>query len=139
MFSNSQIWFFICCRKKKIQWKLIVPSDMADSFGNEFCWSWEGTFSRNSQGSSLLFAAALSIKVIIVIKYFLLRFFVFSTSHRADLVPSLQLIDVTNVHSLPWNTNSGGISWTRLCQIQVSTVYHLLMMLDYFHRIKCIY
>jgi len=44
------------------------------------------------------------------------------------MVASWQPLDVANVHSLPWNTRFGGISWSRLCQIQVGTVYHLHMV-----------
>lgn len=41
--------------------------------------------------------------LLLILLFFLVR-------HRVDLLASLQLLDIANVHSLPWNTNSGGIS-----------------------------
>lgn len=94
---------------------------MADSCSHKLCSTWSS--SRDSDGSSLFFTAALSVKVWNVsylLLLFLPGFCILKIKHRIDCYYLMQFFDITNVYSLPRNTCFSGISWSWLCQVQVS-------------------
>lgn len=90
---------------------------VVDSHGDELCCSWSST--RNSHGSSIFFAAALSVKVWIYCcdDHYFLIYWIWCDVLIVD--SSMQLFDIANVYSLSWNSSFSRISGGWLCKVQV--------------------